>query len=103
MEYIFSHRLTDLSPKAAEKLMDSEYATMTARYGQAPSSWCSLQNADNTTHAVYAYKKYGMLWRNGPAGMHLVSVIGNIYNSTWPWWSQASANAVVMSSFYTSD
>ncbi len=91
----FSHRFTDLSPKAAEKLMDSEYAAMTARYGQAPSSWCSLQNADNTTHAVYAYKKYGMLWRNGPAGMHLVSVIGNIYNSTWPWWSQASANAVV--------
>lgn len=91
----FSHRLNDLSLNAAERLMDSEYASMTARYGQAPTSWCSLQNADNVTHAAYAYQKYGMLWRNGPAGVHLISVIGNMYNNTWPWWSQASANAVV--------
>jgi PKD repeat protein len=95
----FSHRLTDLSLQAAESLMDSEYAIVTARYGQAPTSWCSLQNADNVTHAVYAYQKYGMLWRNGPTGMHLVSMIGNIYNDTWPWWSQASANAVLCPAF----
>ena len=91
----FSHRLTDLSLKAAESLMDSEYASVTARYGQAPTSWCSLQNADNITHAAHAYQKYGMLWRNGPAGVLLFSMIGNIYGNTWSWWSQASANAVV--------
>jgi PKD repeat protein len=95
----FSHRLNDLSLQAAENLMDSEYATVTERYGQAPTSWCSLQNADNITHAAYAYKKYGMLWRNGPAGVHLVYVVGNIYNTTWPWWSLASANAVLHPAF----
>jgi len=95
----FSHRLTDLSLQAAETLMSSEYATLTARYGQAPSSWCSLQNKDNITHAVYAYQKYGMLWRNGPAGVHLVTTVGNIYNDTWPWWSLASSNAVVYPAF----
>jgi len=91
----FSSRLTDLSLQAAERLMDSEYANVTARYGQVPTSWCSLANSDNITHAVYAYQKYGMLWRNGPAGVHLVDMVGNIYNTTWSWWSQASANAVV--------
>ena len=95
----FSSRLTDLSLQAAESLMDSEYATVTFRYGQAPTSWCSYANSDNITHAVYAYQKYGMLWRNGPAGVHLVEMVGNIYNTTWPWWSQASANAVVYPAF----
>jgi hypothetical protein len=95
----FSSRLTDLSLQAAKSLMDSEYATVTARYGQAPTSWCSYANSDNITHAVYAYQKYGMLWRNGPAGVHLVEMVGNIYNTTWPWWSQASANAVVYPAF----
>jgi PKD repeat protein len=75
--------------------MDSEYATVTARYGQAPTSWCSYANSDNITHAVYAYQKYGLLWRNGPSGVHLVDMVGNIYNTTWSWWSRASANAVV--------
>jgi PKD repeat protein len=95
----FSSRLTDLSLQAAERLMDSEYATVTARYGQAPTSWCSYGNSDNITHAGYAYKKYGMLWRNGPAGIMLFSMVGNIYNILWPWWSQASANAVVYPAF----
>ena len=95
----FSHRLTDLSLQAAERSMDSEYATVTARYGKAPTSWCSYANADNITHAVYAYQKYGMLWRNGPAGVHLVDMVGNIYNTTWSWWSKASVNAVVYPAF----
>jgi len=69
------------------------------RYGQAPTSWCSYANSDNITHAVYAYPKYGMLWRNGPTGVHLVKMVGNIYNTTWPWWSQASSNAVVYPAF----
>jgi PKD repeat protein len=95
----FSHQLTDLSLQAAERSMDSEYANVTARYGKAPTSWCSLKNSDNITHAVYAYKKYGMLWRNGPAGVHLVDMVGNIYNTTWSWWSKASVNAVVYPTF----
>jgi len=95
----FSSRLNDLSLQAAESLMDSEYATVTTRYGQTPTSWCSYANSDNITHAVYAYKKYGMLWRNGPAGIMLFSMVGNIYNTLWPWWSQASANAVAYPAF----
>jgi PKD repeat protein len=40
-----------------------------------------------------------MLWRNGPAGVHLIEVVGGIHNNTWPWWSQASSNAVVYPAF----
>jgi hypothetical protein len=49
-----------------------------------------LRNNDNITHAVYAYNKLGMYWRNGESGVHAEKVVGNLDDDTWLWWESAS-------------
>lgn len=85
----FHDSLSTLSNDSAYSEMDSNYTTITNAFGQPPVCWCSLKNGDNVIHAVYAYKKYGLIWRNGQAGMGLVPNVGNLAGSYWYWWARA--------------
>ena len=91
----FSTPLNSLSLDNSYKLIDDEVAAVTAIYGQAPTSWCSQSDADNESHALYCYQQHGMIWRNGPSGVSLVSNVGNLDNDTWKWWNATASNGVV--------
>jgi hypothetical protein len=86
----FSEELDSLPLDEAYKKMDDEYEYIYEKIGKKPTSWCSLRNRDNITHAIYAYNKLGMYWRNGESGVHAEEVVGNLYDDTWPWWEPAS-------------
>jgi len=83
----FTPKLTSLSSSAAEAEMDAEMEAARTTYGQYPSSWCSLTNSDNVTHAVYMYNTYGAIWRNGRSGISMIPNVGNLENSSYtPFW-----------------
>ena len=86
----FSKELNNLSLEQAYKTIDEEYTYVYEKIGKKPTSWCSLRNNDNITHAIYAYKKWGMYWRNGDSGVHAEKIVGNLYDNTWEWWEPAS-------------
>ena len=86
----FSEELDNLPLDEAYKTMDEEYESVYEKIGKKPTSWCSLRNRDNITHAIYAYNKLGMYWRNGESGVHAEEVVGNLYDDTWTWWEPAS-------------
>lgn len=86
----FSEELNSLPLDEAYKTMDNEYESIYEKMGKKPTSWCSLRNRDNITHAIYAYNKLGMYWRNGESGVHAEEVVGNLYDDTWTWWEPAS-------------
>jgi len=86
----FSKGLNSLSPDEANKTIDTEYEYIYEKIGEKPTSWCSLQNKDNVTQAIYAYNKYGMYWRNGDSGVEAEELIGNLDDDTWSWWELAS-------------
>jgi len=86
----FSKELNRLPLEEAYKTMDAEYEDVYEKIGQKPTSWCSLRNNDNLTHAIYAYNKLKMFWRNGETGVHAEKVVGNLYDDTWEWWEPAS-------------
>jgi len=54
-----------------------------------------MRNRDNLTHAIYAYEKLGMLWRNGDSGINAEKGVGNLDDDTWEWWEQASRAGMV--------
>jgi hypothetical protein len=96
------HYSTELSNKPMEQaieIMRSEHATITEMFGQSPTSWCSLRNNDNVTHANYAYANLGMVWRNGAVGVHGQSNVGNLCDAVWTWWANASAAGMVYPTF----
>ena len=87
----FTVGLTGLSLSDAYSLMDNEITNITGVIGSQPTTWCSLGNADNVTHANYLWSNYGMRWRNEIANAH-ASNIDLLYNETWEhYWSPASA------------
>ena len=86
----FSKELDSLPLEEAYKTMDKEYESVYEKIGKKPTSWCSLRNRDNITHAIYAYNKLGMYWRNGDSGVHAEEIVGNLYDDTWSWWEPAS-------------
>jgi hypothetical protein len=86
----FSKELNSLPLDEAYKTIDTEYEYVYEKTGKKPTSWCSLRNEDNITHAIYAYNKYGMYWRNGDSGVEAEEIIGNLDDDTMPWWELAS-------------
>jgi len=86
----FSKELNSLPLDEAYKTIDTEYEYVYEKIGKKPTSWCSLRNEDNITHAIYAYNKYGMYWRNGDSGVEAEEIIGNLDGDTMPWWELAS-------------
>jgi hypothetical protein len=96
----FSSSLSNLTLADAITLMNTETDNITAVFGKSPTSFCSLQNGDNTTHADYAYTNLGMVWRNGWNGRGGgLSTIGNLDDRCWNFWSSTSAAGVVIPSF----
>ena len=86
----FSKELNSLPLDEAYKTIDQEYEYVYEKIGKKPTSWCSLRNRDNITHAIYAYNKLGMYWRNGDSGVEAEEMVGNLYDDTWLWWEPAS-------------
>jgi len=86
----FSTELNSLPLDEAYKTIDTEYEYVYEKIGKKPTSWCSLRNEDNITHAIYAYNKFGMYWRNGDSGVEAEEIIGNLDDDTMPWWKLAS-------------
>lgn len=66
----YSKELNSLPSEQAYKVMNEGYSYVYEKIGQKPTSWCSLRNRDNITHAIYAYENLGMFWRNGDSGIH---------------------------------
>jgi hypothetical protein len=86
----FSKELNSLPLDEAYKTIDREYEYVYEKIGKKPTSWCSLRNRDNITHAIYAYNKCGIYWRNGDSGVEAEEMVGNLYDDTWLWWELAS-------------
>jgi hypothetical protein len=86
----YSKELNSLPLEEAYKTMSEENQYIYEKIGQMPKTWCCLRNRDNLTHAIYAYDKLGMYWRNGDSGVHAETDVGNLYDDTWSWWEPAS-------------
>jgi hypothetical protein len=86
----FSKELNNLPLDEAYETMDKEYEYIYEKIGKKPTSWCSLRNNDGIKHAIYAYNKFGMYWRNGDSGINAETMVGNLYDDTWTWWEAAS-------------
>ncbi len=95
----FSQRLNDIPLYKATALMQAEYDYVEEKFGYAPSSWCSLQNADNITHAIWAYENLGMIWRNGNSGVDALPNVGNLDNATWSWWNDSLKSGIIHPTF----
>ena len=96
----YNKSLNDHPLDEALTIMQDQYDNITAMLGQAPTSWCSYANADNTTHAAFAYEHLGMIWRNGYSGVAYLANIGNLQETRWPeFWSQVSNAQMVYPSF----
>lgn len=96
----YTGELTDLSMEAAIERMNNEYEQAYEMFGKYPTSFCSLRNADNRSHASYAYSNLGIIWRNGPNGVHIRANIGNLMNIMWEdWWEPVSAAGVIFPTF----
>jgi hypothetical protein len=79
--------------------MDEGYLYVYEKIGRKPTSWCSMRNRDNITHAIYAYENLGMLWRNGDSGIHAEKDVGNLDDDTWEWWEPVSGAGMVYPAF----
>jgi hypothetical protein len=86
----FSKELNSLPINEAYKTMDREFENISEKIGKKPTSWCSLRNNDGINHAINAYNKFGMFWRNGDSGVEAEEMVGNLYDDTWTWWEPAS-------------
>jgi hypothetical protein len=92
----FSRHLTDKSWSDAISFMNLENAVTVSAFGSHPTSFCSWQNADNVSHATYAYNNFnGMLWRNGQGGVSYLPNAGNLQNSSWEWAEPASIHGAL--------
>lgn len=95
----YSRRLNDLPFEDAITLMKAEYNYVVKNFGYVPTSWCSLQNADNVALAAWAFDNLNMIWRNGSSGVHNLPNIGNLDNATWPWWSKSLGSRIIYPTF----
>lgn len=91
----YSEELNSLPLEQAYKIMDEEYSYVYEIIGQKPTTWCSMRNRDNVTHATYAYEELGMFWRNGDSGINAEKEVGNLDNDTWEWWENVSRVGMV--------
>jgi hypothetical protein len=91
----YSKELNSLPPEQAFKVMEEEYSYVYQKIGRKPTTWCSMRNRDNLTHAIYAYEKLGMIWRNGDSGINAEMSVGNLDDDTWEWWKQVSEAGMV--------
>lgn len=91
----YSKELNSFLLEQAYKIMDEGYSYVYEIIGKKPTSWCSMRNRDTVKHAIYAYEKLGMFWRNGESGIHAEKIVGNLDDNTWEWWEPASRAGMV--------
>ena len=91
--------LESLPLEEANGTIDSQIGAMNGTFGLTPASWSSSGNQDNITHAIYAYNKYGSLYRNGPMGMAFIPNVNTLSNETWAWWSESSEHGAISPCF----
>jgi hypothetical protein len=91
----YSEELNSFSLEQAYKIMDEEYSYVYEKIGRKPTTWCSMRNRDNVTHAIYAYEELGMFWRNGDSGVNAEKEVGNLDDDTWEWWESVSRAGMV--------
>ena len=91
--------LKSLPFEEATGIIDSQIEIMNDTFSLTPASWSSSENYDNITHAIYAYNKYGSLYRNGPMGMAFIPNVNTLSNQTWAWWSESSAHGAISPCF----
>lgn len=91
----YSKELNSLPLEQAYKVMNEEYSCIYEQIGQKPTTWCSMRNRDNVTHAKYAYEKLGMFWRNGDSGVNAEKEVGNLDDDTWEWWETVSGAGMI--------
>lgn len=98
----FSESLSSLSMEDAVALMIEEYNVITQLFGQSPTSWCSLGNAEEPSHAEYAYHNLGMVWRNGYNGVGngITGIRAGLYDIKW-YFHEAASEAGLINPIYT--
>lgn len=97
----FSESLSSLSMEDAVALMIEEYNVITQLFGQSPTSWCSLGNAEEPSHAEYAYHNLGMVWRSGYNGVGngITGINVGLYDSKW-YFHEAASEAGLITPIY---
>ncbi|MGB9940735.1 PKD domain-containing protein [Methanosarcina sp.] len=78
--------------------MDSEYNTIVNKFGRQPETWTALGGSGNISQAIYAYQRYGMIWRSCESGASWLSV-GNLCNPYWQWWNTSISQGIVFPAF----
>jgi hypothetical protein len=93
--------LASTSLADAKTIINTQMEYVTSLFGAVPTSWSSHANDDNVTHAIYAYKRYGAIYRTGYQGMgDFIAGSANLQNSTWyGWWNISSAHGAVCPCF----
>ncbi|HET8687124.1 MAG TPA: PKD domain-containing protein, partial [Methanosarcina sp.] len=94
----YTVNLGTISNETAIATMDSEYNTIVNTFGRQPRTWAARGSSGNISQAIYAYQRYGMIWRSCESGASWVSV-GNLCNSYWQWWNTSIAQGVVFPAF----
>jgi hypothetical protein len=89
----FSQSLSLLTWDEAKSTIESEIIIISNNFNHSPTSWCSLQNKDNFSHAEYIWKNYNIVWRNTPNSIKAFSNIGNIYSDVMYFWRAASSHS----------
>ncbi|WP_238985582.1 hypothetical protein [Methanosarcina barkeri] len=64
----YSKELNSFPLEQAFKIMDEGYSYVYEKIGRKPTSWCSMRNRDNITHALYAYENLGCSGEMGTRG-----------------------------------
>ncbi|HWQ47462.1 MAG TPA: PKD domain-containing protein [Methanosarcina sp.] len=87
-----------VSNETAIDTMDSEYTTIVNTFGRQPKTWCAQGNSGNISQAMYAYQRYGMIWRSCESGALWLKV-GNLGNSYWRWWNTSIPQGVIFPAY----
>ncbi|HET8686146.1 MAG TPA: PKD domain-containing protein, partial [Methanosarcina sp.] len=70
----YTINFNSVSNETAIATMDSEYNTIVNTFGKQPETWTALGGSGNISQAIYAYQRYGMIWRTCESGASWLSV-----------------------------
>ena len=95
----FTYSLGTMSMSNAINSMKSQHAAISAVFGQSPTSWVSLGNNENSSHAAYAYEVLGMVWRNGNNGPGQIVSSDGWFDSKMVFLENSSKAGLVMPAY----
>ncbi|MGB9941184.1 PGF-pre-PGF domain-containing protein [Methanosarcina sp.] len=94
----YTVNLDTLPNETAIAIMDSEYNTIVNTFGKQPRTWAARESSGSISQAIYAYQRYGMIWRSCESGASWLSA-GNLCNPYWQWWNTSIAQGIVFPAF----